>query len=205
MNRKIMIRHAVISVVMILSFISAYQGVKAVSNVSIPGQWYSNSSAVGYWQSNPYVYITNLGNWSVVSYVNRAVNAWNNAGIRSSVTNTASNANISYYGGTKAQLNAIGFSYDGETTGQTIILSKWLAATRDGSAPIYRISSAMASTCKGSDYPVNATMHEYGHALGWYGHFPENSNMVMYKRENGVETLGSEEKYHLTRVYNVMR
>lgn len=205
MNRKIMIRHAVISVIMILSFISAYQGVKAVSNVSIPGTWYSDQSAVGYWQSNPNVYVTNLGNWSVVSYVNRAVNAWNDAGIHSSVTNTASNANISYYGGTKAQLNAIGFSYDASTTGQTKVLSQTLAATRSGSAPIYRISSAMASTCKGSNHPVNATMHEYGHALGWYGHFPNNSNMVMYASENGVVTLGSEEKYHLTRVYNVMR
>ena len=99
--------------------VSFHQIVKAKSVVF--SNWYSDEDWVGYWGSAPKVFFTNLNDsYNVSLDVNTAVNKWTSAGISSSVTVTPTNASIKYYGGTKAQLNGIGFTYTVNFSGSLI-------------------------------------------------------------------------------------
>lgn len=167
--------------------------------------WYSDQTTVGFWSSDPHVFLTNLNSsMEISSYLNSAVNKWKNAGISSSITTTPSSAQIKFYSGTKAELNAIGFTYTSKNVGDTVWSSSTTASNEGSIYTVKRLSSVMASACKASNYPAHVVLHEYGHALGWYGH-SSNSKDVMYTYEEDITTLTSRDKNQLIQVYNEMR
>lgn len=170
--------------------------------------WYSDAEEgwVGYWESNPNVFVRNLSS-SIAThgYVSNAVSKWKTVGISSSVTTAQSNANINFYGGTRSELIACGFYYDSGTAGLTYWDTSSFVAYANGIAyEIYKLSAVSASVCAEASNPECVALHEYGHAMGWYGHSPHGSD-VMYKYENSVGTLTANDKAQLTQIYNLMR
>lgn len=189
-----------------VAFIFSYSTVSKASSYTLAA-WYSyNGGKVGYWESNPGVFIRNLSS-SIAThgYVNNAVSKWNAAGITSSVTTTQSNANINFYGGTRSELIACGFYYDSGTAGLTYWDTSSFVAYANGIAyEIYKLSAVSASVCAEASNPECVALHEYGHAMGWEGHSPYASD-VMYEYENSISTLTANDKAQLTQVYNLMR
>ena len=169
--------------------------------------WYSDAYKVGYWADSPKVFFTNLtSSFNISSYVNTGVSRWNSAGVTSSITTSYSNANILFYGGTRSQLNSYGFIYDSNTAGYTTWDSTTMMGYANNSSllKVYRLNSTKASMCyEASGQYTHLGVHEYGHALGWYGHTGYSSD-VMYGTANYVTVLSNRDKNQLVQVYNAM-
>lgn len=210
MKRRISVKYFLgLICAMILSFTVMYQNRVDAKSVTL-SKWYSDGENVGYWKSNPQVYFSNLSSSiNIASHVNTAVNKWKNAGIKSTVITTPSSADIKFYGGTKAQLNSIGFVYTSKTFGHTKWDSSTTVAQAQNSHNIKKITAASASMCSEAKYLDNMAIHEYGHALGWEGHIPEGSEdenkNVMYKNNQDRTTLSKKDINHILQVYNAMR
>lgn len=179
--------------------------------------WYSDSYNVGYWSTTAYVQgINTSSSFSVMSYMTEAVKKWRNAGIDCYVSTSPSMAQISFYGGTKAQLKLVGFSYTSDINGLTVRKS-YSKTLEEGSYSYYEQKEVIASMC--SDYVYNESyfgvkrtateiynhiaLHEIGHALGWYGHIGDGS-AVMFGITNGINTLTSSDINQLLNAYIVI-
>ncbi len=200
--------YAAIIVAMLFVFKSSYA--YAASNATV-SSWYSDASSIGYWSSKPYVFFTVLSSDSTVaSNVTNAVNSWNNAGIPCAVTTSTSAGNIKYYGGTVAQVNAIGyFSVTDDYLGYTTVTSSTSAGTvRYGlqDISVRRYATVYACTLTGSPDQQFTTLHEMGHALGWEGHYTTSKTVVMYPDySNSLPTsLTNIDKSHLQQIYDIM-
>lgn len=196
---------------MFFVFIACFYQTATAKSV-IFSNWYSDANWVGYWSSEPQVFFTTLdSSYNVSTDVSTAVKKWNNAGIYSSITVTPSYASIQYYGGTRAQLNGVGFGYTSKNVGCTLWESYTTAADANLSRSVKKLSKVSASTSTAANHLTHVTIHEYGHALGWYGHIPKTGNNtvdrenVMFEEEHSKTTLSSKDKKQLTQVYSKMQ
>lgn len=143
---------------------------------------------------------------NVSSYLDNAVKAWSNAGISSSITTTPANANIKLYGGTRAELIAMGFYYRTDIVGLTYFDSYSAAGTANSVYTINRFSKVSTSVCSeaGASYYTNVVMHEYGHALGWMGHASDAGDVMHFQATAGNISLTSHDKKQLLQIYSAM-
>lgn len=191
---------------MTLCFLMSYKIAVKANNISFDN-WYADSYQVGYWSQAPKVYFTNLSSAiNVSTYLNNAVNKWSSAGISSSITTTSSNATIKFYGGTQSELISAGFYYTSNTAGLTYWDSYSTVATANSYYSIKELTATSASVCSeiGSSYYTNVVLHEYGHALGWYGHASSTGDVMYYEATAENTSLTTHDKNHLTQVYNAM-
>lgn len=209
---------------MLMAFMLSYAYAQSIQVNINSSKWHSDSYNVGYWEKTPYVSFSNLSSsFSIVSYVNNAVNKWNKAGIECAITTVPSNAKIRFYGGTKSQLIALGFAYSSNINGLTMFDS-YSTAAEDYPYKVNKLSAVSVSMCSDLTYnglsasQINTTilntlynhvaLHEMGHAMGWYGHsfginHPENT--VMYKYTCKIFTLTAYDTEHLTTIYKLMK
>ncbi|MGN0432723.1 MAG: hypothetical protein ACI4EQ_10255 [Lachnospiraceae bacterium] len=206
MKKKIC--YAVLAVIMLVAFTSSYA--YAANNGTVTS-WYSDAYSVGYWSSKPYVFFTVLSSDSTVaSNVTTAVNSWNSANIPCAVTTSNSMGNIKYYGGTAAQVNAVGyFSVTDNYAGYTSVSSSSSAGTiRYGlqDISVKKYDTVYACTLTSSSDQQFTTLHEMGHALGWEGHYTTSATVVMYDRYQSTlpKSLTSIDKTHLQQIYDIM-
>jgi len=192
---------------MMLVFSISYCAVYAITNTNIYITWYSDAYEVGYWSEAPKTMFTNLStSFNISTYVNNAVTTWNRAGISSAITTTPSNANIRFYGGTRTQLNAVGFWYTDDMVGLTALDEITNVGTVNNYCTLYEFTKTSASMCNELNTEADnkqLALHEYGHALGWIGHATTTSD-VMYKSVNGVTSLTTRDKQQLKQVYDAM-
>lgn len=169
---------------------------------------------VGKWATTPSIFKQKLdpsANFFFNIGCEEATSAWNTAlGINMQYTSTESSAKIKVYGGTRQQLqekggflsgsqvgltrftyNCTGYhTYSASSTGKTKLQAKIL------SAEVYILSrGSSANTTK------NVCTHEFGHALGYFGHSYRTSDVMYYQCHEGY-TLSSYEKTHLQQIYN---
>ena len=190
---------------MMLVFSISYCAVYAITNTNIYITWYSDAYEVGYWSEAPKTMFTNLStSFNISTYVNNAVTTWNRAGISSAIT--PSNANIRLYGGTRTQLNAVGFWYADDNVGLTTFDDISNVGTVNNYFTLYEFKKTSASMCDElttENSKKQTALHEYGHALGWVGHSSTASD-VMYYKVNEATSLSTRDKEQLKQVYDAM-
>ena len=169
---------------------------------------------IGKWSSSPTIASTNFNSNSYhMTSVQQAVDQWNGVtGMTSTVTLTSyitTNDDIHVYGGTLSQLTSFGIV---GTTDFGVVNGY----TKHNSSPVvsqftyggytkYVIDMDYASVfiiykSQGLTRYRNTTLHEMGHAYGWFGH-STNSNDVMWFYDNDKVSLTDRDKKHLLLVY----
>lgn len=173
--------------------------------------WYSDEDKAGYWETAPTVYripLSSSFSTSLVSYVAAANTQWK--GIRSFTYATSeSAATIVCYGGTRQEMSDAGITEDfGTVTGRTKH-SEWDSyqysrSYGDSSKKIYAMNYAIIYVLdidgRTANQTKKTTIHEFGHALGWFGHSSNNSD-VMWQGTSTVTTVTTRDKAHLSQIY----
>ena len=195
-------------IIMIFNFFVSFIKAEASTTITISG-WYSNAIVVGYWESEPRVFFRNLSSsFNISPYISTAVTKWNQAGIDNIITTSPTYANIEYYGGTRGQLNGMGFNYLSNTEGDTSFeYTTTEIIARNGVSTFYLVehTSACASTCsEANDYQLTTT-HELGHALGWWGHATNPGNVMCASYEEAGTSLTNEDITQLKQIYDAMK
>ncbi|MBQ7290837.1 MAG: RICIN domain-containing protein [Clostridia bacterium] len=182
---------------------------------SIDDVWYSDSDMVMYWKSNDIaIYrkkINGSSSFDFVGNINNATSQWGSAlGVNFSTKILSSNADIRIYGGTTAELEKI----------LSVSNTTWTGLTKNGwnNGSLVRLDNGnvikqvyeqkFADVYIKSDYSgasdatsiLETTIHEMGHALGYYGHPTGNGNVM--NGLNGVTILTTAEKQHLKEIYD---
>lgn len=174
------------------------------------------SSIIGHWPTPPTIYKEKLDpspSFTFYEGYTTARNLWSNT-LELSMTETSdeSSANIKVYGGTGDQLRARNFNVTNGQAGLTVYTDTDLTGyyLYNGSARIH-YNMVKADICIVSDYMqdgstptasqyANTCIHEFGHAMGFFGHASSES-AVMYYATNGATQLESLEKNHLLQIY----
>lgn len=194
---------------MLICFCASYKiAMAGVGDIS-GTYWRADTDKAGYWAEDPYVYPINMSSsYNVVPYVNTARTKWADAEINSIITTSRTNADILFYSGSKAVLNGIGFLYTSDIVG-LVKYQEYTQVSIDGADyyTIWSLEDVIASAC--TDYGTqnwnHVVLHEYGHALGWYGHSWDSAD-VMYPVVSSTKTaLTIRDKEHLQQIYDAMR
>lgn len=173
--------------------------------------WNSDSNGVGYWTRNPSLYTEKIDLSSTFYFnngVNSAVNQWKNALCIDFPSGIEDTADIKCYGATKEFFQTfMNVEFDSTTVG----LTSWSCYSDgtttywgDSCKSIYRMSSAKIYILSlGYDDPTQKeiVVHEFGHALGYFGH-SQIKNNVMYPYCHSAYTLKPEEIAYLKQFYN---
>lgn len=173
--------------------------------------WNSDSNGVGYWTHNPSLYTEKIDLSSTFYFnngVNSAVNQWKNALCIDFPSGIEDTADIKCYGATKEYFQTfMNVEFDSTTVG----LTSWSYYTDgtttywgDSCKSIYRMASAKIYILSlGHDDPTQKeiVVHEFGHALGYFGH-SQIKNNVMYPYCHSAYTLKPEEIAYLKQFYN---
>ncbi len=173
--------------------------------------WNSDSNGVGYWTHNPSLYTEKIDLSSTFYFnngVNSAVNQWKNALCIDFPSGIEDTADIKCYGATKEFFQTfMNVEFDSTTVG----LTSWSCYSDgtttywgDSCKSIYRMSSAKIYILSlGYDDPTQKeiVVHEFGHALGYFGH-SQIKNNVMYPYCHSAYTLKPEEIAYLKQFYN---
>lgn len=173
--------------------------------------WNSDSNGVGYWTHNPSLYTEKIDLSSTFYFnngVNSAVNQWKNALCIDFPSGIEDTADIKCYGATKEFFQTfMNVEFDSTTVG----LTSWSYYTDgtttywgDSCKSIYRMASAKIYILSlGYDDPTQKeiVVHEFGHALGYFGH-SQIKNNVMYPYCHSAYTLKPEEIAYLKQFYN---
>ena len=173
--------------------------------------WNSDSNGVGYWTHNPSLYTEKIDLSSTFYFnngVNSAVNQWKNALCIDFPSGIEDTADIKCYGATKEFFQTfMNVEFDSTTVG----LTSWSYSSDgtttywgDSCKSIYRMSSAKIYILSlGYDDPTQKeiVVHEFGHALGYFGH-SQIKNNVMYPYCHSAYTLKPEEIAYLKQFYN---
>ncbi len=194
----------------------------ALSNVSLAitdlgefNYWYSDSSYIGFHDpSNLKVYAQTdpdfgMSNSNFSAIINHAVTAWSGfVGTTSGAT--SSNYDVGIYGISREQADYL--NYPGNVDGATGIVSSSLYAyagtkkvRKVDKAKVYLIWDSVGAdeNVKTSTYTLTTwkgvTAHEYGHAIGYYGHNPYSSTLMYYS--STATTPQSKDKLHMGNVY----
>ena len=173
--------------------------------------WNSDSNGVGYWTHNPSLYTEKIDLSSTFYFnngVNSAVNQWKNALCIDFPSGIEDTADIKCYGATKEYFQTfMNVEFDSTTVGLTSFSYYTDGTTTywgDSCKSIYRMASAKIYILSlGYDDPTQKeiVVHEFGHALGYFGH-SQIKNNVMYPYCHSAYTLKPEEIAYLKQFYN---
>jgi hypothetical protein len=187
-----------------------------VAHAAVLSHWYSDGTTIGKWSSSPQLYYSKLSSSSSFAFASGlqyGTNLWNNAlGTSVTVSSLNSSAPIKFYGGTKAQLDALNIFSPVSTT--TLGLTSYTSTYAET-----HLVSGMTVTCRThtaiNGYLVDRTdmnqnnyyktaSHEIGHTMGWRGH-PSSDQPTWVMQQGRLEnlTLNVLEKYHLRQIYQL--
>ena len=178
--------------------------------------WYSDKSSIGRWNKSTikvYRYkINDNGDFYFVNGIEYACDQWMDAldiTLSDGSTSAYSSAPIKAYGGTKAEINALGvvtISDSESINGKMIYTSTTEGYWTYGSTTITgkKISKATIVILDNdrtvAQYKKTCT-HEMGHALGWFGHSSYSTD-IMYSKGSSVTSLTTRDKRQLVQVYD---
>ena len=198
-----------------------------------PNFWHDDGHRVGYW--NKKTLIVSAGTVGTVSpafklgtRVGESLGQWNKVLSTEFNTNSSANANINVYGGRLAALkeahgswppNAAGlceWNVERTSTGDLKPVGEFTFSGAKKSVYIYTMARIYvvqkSADDSWSNENINLTKtvmtHEFGHALGYFGHVPansENNKDVMWWQEQTNFTLRDKEKRHLKQIYDYYR
>lgn len=153
-------------------------------------EWNSDRTNAGYWETNPTLYREKIDT-SPYFYFNNgnnsAVDQWSNALDISFPSASKDEAKIKSYGATRSYFSTyMGKTFDASTAGLTDFswyTSNYKTLNYDGSTKnVYRMAGAtiyILSEGYNNETQMNIVVHEFGHALGCFGHSPDSTD-VMY-------------------------
>ena len=166
------------------------------------GRWNADSLTVGHQKLNNNTSFPFAG-----SMANGTVKWTSALNVMISIVSGITSADIPAYGGSTAQLVSKGFSVSDNEAGRCKVTGYlegyWYFGTSAKAGNIIVASSVgivdYSSSWGVNEYTCVAT-HELGHALGWLGHsfYPGD---IMWESFNGVTTLQTAEKLHLSQIY----
>lgn len=194
---------------MIGTFVISYESVVKADTLEF-SNWYSTSRYVGYWEEDPKVYCTTISETvNVINYVNKAWRKWCADVLEdTNITMAPTNADIRFYSGTRKQLNALGLNYTSNHLGMTYYETSGRINPSSDYYGVYKMSTAIASVCDeaGASMYEGVVLHEFGHALGWFGHSYVEGDVMHSSVETGNETMNTtlktKEIQHLKQVYD---
>lgn len=177
--------------------------------------WYSDEDSIGKWGYSPSVWYSKLdpdGSFAFFSGLTNGADEWNSAlGLRVSVSSANTSAPIKFYGGTRAQLNALNLTnpISSAYLGLTIYndTTYYGTHTYNGSTKSwYTYNRLTGFVVSRSDMDYNnylkTATHEMGHILGWDGHpATDQPTWVMEQGISSVTSLSTNEKRHLSQIY----
>lgn len=177
--------------------------------------WYSDSSYIGKWTYSPKVWYSKIdssGSFAFLSGLLNGKDIWNDAlDLSVAVSSSYTSAPIKYYGGTKAQLDALNI-FDPVPT-SNLGLTSYTDITYSGTHTYSGSTKSWYTYHEINGYVVSRTdmnynnylktaSHELGHGLGWRGH--PSSNQSTWVMQQGILeniTLSTNEKRHLSQIY----
>lgn len=177
--------------------------------------WYSDSSSIGKWSSTPEAYYSKIdtsASFSFASGLQNGETVWNDAlGTSVDFLPHSTTKDINYYGGTKAQLDALSI-FNPVPTGN-LGLTSYTSRTDSGTHTYNGTSKTWYTHKKINGYVVSRTdmtydnylhtaTHEVGHGMGWHGH-PSTSQSTWVMQQGKLEntSLSTNEKRHLSQIY----
>jgi hypothetical protein len=175
--------------------------------------WYSDLNTIGKWSSSPQVWYSKLNSNSSFAFLSGLLNGesiWNSAlGTSIDVSSSYTSAPIKYYGGTKAQIDALSIFPNVPTNqlGNTEYTEYEFGGyhTYNGSTKTWYTHTenwgyVVDRTDMNYNNYIKTSSHELGHAMGWEGH-STNSTWVMTQGKLENTILATGEKNHLDQIY----
>lgn len=175
-----------------------------------------NYNKIGYWYGNPSVYMSSSIGITGIQYIESAMLKWNWAlGASADRTYDQSTANIRFYVEPFESLYERGlwpglmdFVYGATNNQSKTQLSGNLVYNsndkeRYREIPGTHIVYSCVLTDSPSPYLHKTAIHEYGHAMGWYGHTLQDGN-IMKQGSFDMTYLSELDKRHLRQFYIMM-
>lgn len=173
--------------------------------------WYSDDSKIGRWDYTPYL-CSWVGDGSIssskfASYVSHAMGQWDNAGVPSEGTDDESESDLTVEAGTwdyvKALVPELSVGATGATKHSRVIEGTWIYNGTSKTGYNQRSGTKVyVITIDGrtDDQYKKTTTHEFGHAMGWYGHSSVTGD-IMRQGTSSQTTLSTRDKNHLNQIY----
>ncbi len=176
--------------------------------------WYSDSYMIGRRTESPTLWYSKLNSnplFMFVTGMSHAESQWESAlGISIISTSSEISSSLKYYGGTKAEIDALGIFPSVPTTDlglSQVYYSLWGTIPYNGiTKNVVIISSSRGYIVDRSDMGTNnykkTCTHEFGHALGWIGH-PSTLQPTWVMQQGILENtvLAENEKKHISQTY----
>lgn len=209
MTKRMHSTHSFLTIALVLILIFS---LSLTANAATLQYWYSDANTIGKWSSSPQVWYSKRNNNSSFAFLSGLLNGesvWNDAlGTSIDVSSSYTSAPVKYYGGTRAQINALnifepvpeeqlGASYHTcESGGYHTYLGNtkvWYYETEIWGYVVDR-------TDMNYNNYIKTGSHEIGHAMGWHGH-STNTSWVMTEGKLENTALSDEESNHLAQIY----
>lgn len=211
MNKRVL--SCVLVIICILAFfVNTAAAVYPIVGYDID-YWYSNGGEIGMWSDKSIdVYVgtnsesSSLSIANLKSYLSTAQTSWSCTGISINYVNQQSSADLAFGAITRNQAtsigvptNVVGATYPSGTKLATLYYhSSEKALYGIESATVYLIESDPTATTTGAR---KISVHEMGHALGYFGHYNSGTVMTTWYGDITSLTPSTAEKNHLKQVY----